>query len=60
MQKGSLECLTDLGGWGIHAFLYFGGGWVAYVGILWRTRPRMTSVHVSELISQNVQKRFKK
>lgn len=29
-------------------------------GILWRTRPRLTSVHVSEHISQNVQKGLKK
>lgn len=40
--------------------LFRRGGRVEHVGILWRTRPRLTSVHVSELISQNVQKRFQK
>lgn len=25
-QNGSLECLTDLGGWGVRGFLSFGGG----------------------------------
>lgn len=47
------------GGAFIVFFISDGRGWVEYVGILWRVRPRLTSVHVSEHISQNVQKRFK-
>ena len=46
---------------GGRAFMVFftaeGSGWNT-VGLLWRMRPRLTSVHVSEHISQNVQKRF--
>lgn len=51
-------------GEGGRAFMLFfisdGRGRVEHVGILWRARPRLTYVHVSEHISQNVQKRFKK
>lgn len=31
-QNGSLECVTDLGGWGVRGFLYFGGGGSSMLG----------------------------
>lgn len=60
IQKLCFECLTGLVGGVVIFFISDGRDRVEHVGILWRARPRLTSVHVSEHISQNVQKRFKK